>query len=114
MPPQRGDYWHLAFGYIQAPAIPSYQGSLDVLQKQRRINPIPAIVENDYQNWKISSVKGCPRTGLEITSFWCFVVFALSIQVAFLAVAPAKLQNDIAEGRLEMMVNFNRCRINAR
>jgi hypothetical protein len=87
MPVRRGDFWHVAFGYVQAPAIPVYNGTLaEIKAGGRRVNGIDAIPNGDYKQWKLEKVIGCPRSAPEMWAYWMFVGLALGVQVVFLAV----------------------------
>jgi len=90
-PPKRGDYWGLAFGYIQAEALPNYKTkTLQTLNDEgREVKQIPAIPaeENWKQNWKITDSQGGPTTPRERFLFWPFIVFAITVQVLFVPFA---------------------------
>ena len=91
IPGRRGDYWGLAFGYIQADALPGYAGkSLETLKSEgREVKKIPGISEdpNWKQNWQVTDVRGGSTTSAEKFLFWPFVVFALGVQVLFIPFA---------------------------
>jgi hypothetical protein len=87
----RGDYWTLAFGYVQAPFIKSYeQKSLADLEHQgRRVKPVSGISDDKgwKEQWYVGSVQGGPATRTEKFFFWLFLAFALGIQVLFVPFA---------------------------
>lgn len=90
-PPKKGDYWGLAFGYIQAKALPTYRGKTlqQLVEGGREVKNIPAIAttENWRQNWKIVDTMNGTETRTEYVLFWPFVVFALAVQVLFIPFA---------------------------
>lgn len=91
-PGHGGDYWRLAFGYVQAPFLQSYKDkTLAELEKSGRgVNPISGIApdENWKEHWKVEAVsRGGTWTKSEHWFFWIFIVFALAVQVLFVPFA---------------------------
>ena len=92
IPGHRGDYWGLAFGYIQAEALQGYYGkSLRDIDESdgREVKKLPGIPEDSLwkQNWKVTEIHGGTTTRAEKFVFWVFVVFALGVQVLFIPFA---------------------------
>jgi uncharacterized membrane protein len=90
VPGRRGDYWGLAFGYIQAEALHGYEGKYLQDLDGREVKKIPGISEGDplwTQHWQVTNVSPGPVTRAEKFLFWVFVVFALGVQVLFVPFA---------------------------
>jgi len=90
IPGRRGDYWNLAFGYIQAGALHGYDEKLLQDLDGREVKKLPTISEGDplwQQHWKVTNVSQGPVTRAEKFLFWIFVVFALGVQVLFVPFA---------------------------
>ncbi|MEK6335292.1 MAG: hypothetical protein AABM67_10100 [Acidobacteriota bacterium] len=84
--PNSGDYWTLAFGYVQAKTIPEYRGKpLAVLG--RKVNPLPGIATDDphwREHWIVEAIeRGGAVSRPEKVIYWIFIVFALGIQILF-------------------------------
>ena len=89
-PPHRGDYWGLAFGYVQSKALPGYESKTlqQVVDEGREVKNIPAIATDNWrQKWKVVATTGGTTTRNEYVLFWPFVVFALGVQVLFIPFA---------------------------
>jgi hypothetical protein len=88
----KGDYWGLAFGYIQSKALPRYENKTlqQLVEEGRDVKNIPAIAAGDNwrQKWRVvPTTTGGTTTRSEYLLFWPFVVFALGVQVLFIPFA---------------------------
>lgn len=88
--PYKGDYWGMAFGYIQAKALPSYKNKTlqQLVDEGREVQNIPAIATDNWrQKWEVVATADGTTTSSERALFWPFVVFALGVQVLFIPFA---------------------------
>ena len=95
-----GDFWHLAFGYVQASAVPKYNGkTLEELRLEgRSVENIDAlhvsVKEQEFKDWKIVKLEGSspaesvgPRGPLEERLFGFFLLFAVGAETIFVPFA---------------------------
>jgi hypothetical protein len=88
--PRTGDYYKLAFGYVQAPFIQTYGvGSTlkDLQARGREIADMEKINQETLGDWRLEQIKGGPAPGASRAVFWLFLFFALLVQVLFLPLA---------------------------
>ncbi len=83
----KGDYTHLAFGYVQAGFFPEYQAgkTLDefVRTTGRRIDNIADIKRGDLGDYRIESIEGGPRSARERAAFRVFLCLHLFLEWSF-------------------------------
>ena len=84
-----GDYWHLAFGYVQAVHLPSYprQVSIAQFEKQtdRTIKHISGVPDDslEREKWIIERIDGGPKDGFQKVAFYLFLAIHLLLEWLF-------------------------------
>ncbi|WP_299624142.1 hypothetical protein [Pelagibius sp.] len=84
-----GHYKHLAFGYLQAPFISSYENLnlKEIEDSGRRIDGLSEIKEGEFSQWSIKNISMIGKINYGSDGdiyFYAFIFFAILIQILFI------------------------------